>query len=323
MKHQRLILILIAVYLTACHHIPEITLDVRTCPSPPEGRASAICFAIEDTVYILGGRNSENQKTSTLMKYSHAKQTWSEVQPTPLTARVNGVAYSNANIAYVGLGYTGASIYEDKNHLRDWWKYNPKTQQWTRLADFPTNKTVSAVAFGNDQCIWVGFGFNGFSDELWCYSIEDNEWREETHQKVWPRRLMGSVATSVGNRHYLGTGYRRHAFSEWWEWLEEEHCWESRSPVPGKGRHNAACAATSEVCWVIGGWHYGDSLTNGFHYADILRYSPLSDQWTVCGTIPCGGTENGVACGIGNTLYFGLGENEKGELHQKWYSIEE
>ena len=257
------------------------------------------------------------------MTFVPSKQEWTNDIATPLVSRVNGVACTHKGVAYLGLGHTGGSIYTETSYLRDWWQFNPSTYQWTRLADFPSNKTVAAIAFADDNNIWVGFGFNGFGDELWSYSITENKWESVPHQKVWPERLMSSVAASVGGRHFHGTGYRRKGHNDWWEFVAQDSHWERRASVPGEGRHNATCAATDHHCWMIGGWHYGDSLTTGYYFEDILRYSPTDDQWTICGTIPCGATENGVACAIGNTLYFGLGENNKSELHLKWYCIEE
>ena len=69
--------------------------------------------------------------------------------------------------------------------------------------------------------------------------------------------------------------------------------------------------------------HYGDTLTTGFYFNDILRYSPEADQWALCGTLPCGTMENGAACAIGNRIYFGLGEDKNGKLHTHWYYIDD
>lgn len=323
MKSLRFILLTAIIHLVACHPVPEIEVVIHTCATPPEGRACAVCFAWDDTIYVVGGRTSNGQYTSTMMTYSQQSNEWSANRPTPLSARVNAVACRNGDAAYIGLGYAGGSIYNDETHLRDWWRYDAKHGEWTRLADFPSKKTVSAIAFANEEYVWVGFGFNGFGDELWRYVIATNTWEEVSQTGSWPKRLMSSVAANVDGRYFHGTGFRRHGYNDWWEFIADNQHWERRASVPGGGRLNATCSATEESCWVIGGWHYGDTLATGFHYSDILRYTPDNDRWTICGTIPCGAMENGVASGIGKTLYFGLGENAKGELHQKWYSIEE
>ena len=106
------------------------------------------------------------------------------------------------------------------------------------------------------------------------------------------------------------------------EYLPSSDSWEERAAVPGKSRHNAACTTTEDRLFVFGGWHYGDSLTNGFHYEDILSYTPSDDVWTSFGTMPDGPSENRIAARIGNTIYFGLGEDKSGHLLRNFYRFD-
>lgn len=324
-RGTRFIVCLCAVLgLVGCSsHVPEVEIPIRECAAPPEGRASTMCFALADSIYVVSGRYAEQEYSQTMMIYAPASDQWTNNIPIPIKARANGVATCTSHAAYLGLGYAGGSIYTKENYLRDWWRYEPTGRQWTRLADFPSDSTVSAVAFANEDYVWVGFGYKGFNDKLWRYSIAEDRWEEVAHKSAWPGRLMAPVAAACDGRYYQGTGFRRSGSSDWWEFFPVDQHWERRASVPGKGRHNAACAATNKSVWVMGGWHYGDSLTDGWHYEDVLRYTPSSDSWTLCGTIPCGKTENGAACAIGNTLYFGLGESNSYVLHQKWYSLED
>ena len=323
MRLVRNIWLLVVLLVVGCSHVPEENLPIRECATPPEGRACAICFALKDTVYVVGGRQANGQYSNTMMMYAPEDNQWTNNITTPLLARAHGVACCNTHAAYLGLGYAGGSIYQEVSYLRDWWRFDAKGRRWTQLADFPSSKTVSAVAFANEQYVWVGFGFNGFGDELWRYSITEDQWEQVSYQKTWPARLMAPVAVNAGGRIFLGTGFRAQSRSDWWEFIPESQHWEKRQSLPGAGRHNATCAATENAVWITGGWHYGDSLTDGYHFADILRYSPTDDEWSRCGTIPCGVTENGVATGIGNKLYFGLGENNNSVLHLNWYCLEE
>lgn len=320
---MRVIWLLVVLLVVGCRHIPDDILPIEECAMPPEGRASAMCFALTDTVYVISGRLENGEYSKTMMLYAPSEDSWINDISIPLQARAHGVACSNIHAAYVGLGYAGGSIYGANAYLRDWWRFESKGRRWTRLADFPSDKTVSAVAFADEQYVWVGFGFNGFTDELWRYSIADDEWELVPQNKKWPDRLMAPVAANTDGRYFQGIGFHTRSRNDWWEFFPEDQHWERRSSLPSAGRHNAACAATDDAVWVLGGWHYGDSLTDGYHFADILRYTPSDDQWTRCGAIPCGVTENGVAIGVDNRLYFGLGENDKCVLHQNWYCLEE
>lgn len=287
---------------------------------PDGGRACAMCFAEDSMVYIVGGRLQDGSFSSTILVYNTLTDQWNTKNPPPITPRVNGTVCTTSQGVYLGLGWANGYIHTDSLYLRDWWHYTPCTNTWTRLADFPSDKTAAAVSWSDDQYIWVTSGFHGYTNEVWRYDIDANSW--SLINPPTPQRVMSPIAAVCNGRYFYGTGFYNYSRSDWWEWFPDGS-WERRSSLPGKGRHNAACSATSKSVWVFGGWHYGDSLTTGFYYEDILRYTPYNDQWTYCGTIPCGTTENGVACAVGDQVYFGLGEDKHGKIHPHWYRIDE
>ena len=277
-----------------------------------------MCFAADSIVYIVSGRMPNGRYSKTMLCYDTRTDSWEEVS-LPITARVNGAACVTTQGIFMGLGYKGSTINKAENYIRDWWRFDPHDGSWQQLTDFPSDKTDAAVCWSDNQSIWVCSGFHGYTDDMWRYDIDSDSWGQAPYQT--PLRVMSAVAAKCQNRYFYGTGYRRQSKTDWYEWFSEGR-WEKRASVPG-GRLNAACAATQDAVWIIGGWHYGDSLTTGFHYEDILQYTPENNTWTRCGTIPCGPTENSAACAIGNRIYFGLGEAPDGQLHQHWYYLDE
>lgn len=319
MKVERYI-VLLAVVLAACQRVPEDPKAVRACADAPQGRACAMCFAADSTVYIAGGRVQDGRYPTTMLRYDAAKDRWDETAALPITPRVNGTVCATEQGVYMGLGFAGGSVHYDSVYLHDWWHYEPATDTWTRLADYPAPQTAAAVSWYDGQQIWVACGFHEYTQDVWRYEIAQDRWIRAEEQS--PIRVMSAVAAQCDGRYFVGTGFHNTSHSYWYEWLEDGR-WVKCASVPGKGRHNAACSATDNAVWLFGGWHYGDSLTTGFYYEDILRYSPANDQWTLCGTIPCGTTENGVACTVGERVYFGLGEDKNGHIHTEWYYIED
>jgi N-acetylneuraminic acid mutarotase len=311
---------IICLLCAACSQVPEADKSIQVSSSAPEGRACAMCFAADSTIYIAGGRIQDGTYPATLLRYSIGTDQWTETAAVPLPPRVNGTVCCTEQDVYMGLGFGGGNVHMDSTYLHDWWRYSPTTDTWTALAAFPAPQTAAAVSWYDDECIWVACGFRGYTNDIWCYHIDSDRWTQATEQS--PIRVMSAVAARCGGRYFIGSGFRNTSHSYWYEWFRDGH-WEKCSSIPGKGRHNAACSATDKAVWVFGGWHYGDSLTTGFHYDDILRYTPDRDQWTLCGTIPCGTTENGVACAVGERVYFGLGEDKNGHIHTEWYYIED
>ena len=315
---KKILYILFGLVLIGCKPTPEVKLPVHECATPPEGRAAATCFATQNTIFILSGRKVDGTYSKTLLCYDVRTDSWQE-QTQPLTARVNGAACVTTQGVFVGLGFNGVTINSAKSYLRDWWLFDPRAHTWTRKADFPSDKTNAAVCWSDERGIWVASGFHGFTSEMYRYDITADRW--ETLETETPLRVMSAVSAKCGERYFYGTGYRRQSKDDWYEWFTDGH-WEKRASVPG-GRLNAACDATDKAVWIVGGWHYGDTLTTGFYYEDIIRYTPSDNRWTRCGLIPCGTTENGVACAVENRLYFGLGEDKQQQLHQHWYYIED
>lgn len=305
--------------VVACTRVEKQEVSLRICASVKEGRACAMCFAADSSIFIAGGRIQDGTFSPTMLCYDVPSDAW-RTMDCPITPRVNGTACSTTAGVYLGLGWAGGYVHSDSLYLRDWWRYEPATDTWTRLADFPTDKTAGAVCWSDDKTVWVASGFHGYTNDIWAYDIAADRWTKADFAA--PARVMSPVATQCQHRYFFGTGFYETSRNGWWEWLNEGQ-WEKRASVPGRGRHNAACASSNEAVWLIGGWHYGDSLTTGFVYDDILRYSPATNSWAYCGALPCGTMENGAAAAVGNKVFFGLGEDKNGIIHTSWYSIEE
>ena len=53
-----------------------------------------------------------------------------------VNVRVTGaVAIATDSLIYIGLGFNGHA-YNEASYLRDWWQYNPLTEEWKQLQDY-------------------------------------------------------------------------------------------------------------------------------------------------------------------------------------------
>lgn len=297
--------------------------DIHRCASAPESRVAAAYAAVDSSIYIIGGRTEEYKTTSTILRYNALTDTWSK-SATPIQSRVNATATALNGCIYVGLGFSGGSIDRSESYLRDYYRFDPSDKSWTRLADYPSDKTVAAVSFSDGRYIYVGFGYRGFGNELFRYDPETDSWSSiaQPSKGYCPPRVMSPIAGTVGQRCLIGTGH--HPFEGSWlaAFSPADNSWQEQKAVPGKARHNAACATTDDRLFVFGGWHYGDSLTNGFHFEDILCYTPDNDSWSCYGMMPDGPSENRFAARVGNRIYFGLGEDQHGHYLRNLYYFE-
>jgi len=60
--------------------------------------------------------------------------------------------------------------------------------------------------------------------------------------------------------------------------------------------------------YVMGGYNFGGTMTDGFKYSDITEYNASEDRWIYRGELPQGKAENMITFAIDNYGYIGLGE---------------
>lgn len=309
---------------TSCHkdiELPLITMD--ECAPMPEAIAAGSCFAHNNSVYLFGGRNKAGIYSNQLWEYNTLSDQWTSLGRTPMAARVSSSACVIDDCAYIGLGFAGA-LYRDTNYLRDFWKYDLITQKWKRLADFPANTTVKNCLIKGDGCIYALYGFyRQFTQDIYRYDIELDKWEKmDVHAPLSIPRAMDVVGTSCQGRHFVGTGFNHGSLRFWAEWYPDQQKLVPRKYILGPGRNATNCCATDEYIYLVGGRHYGDTLTTGFFYGSIQRYDPEKNVWEYVGNMPYE-AENMVVASVNGQIFVGMGETPEGNIQNCWYRIEE
>lgn len=320
----RVIGFLLAVILTACSNVPEMTLRVRECASMPEGRASACACVCDGKAYVFAGRTAGKKYLNDLWQYDPKTDTWTNLGPSPMKARVNATMASADGKLYMGLGYAALRAYNDSAYLKDWWEYTPATGIWKRLTDFPNANTVAATSYVVNGGIYAIYGFGyGFTHDICRYDVSANQWTcaPDSPHRAWLN--TGGRGALCQGKLYFGLGYRLSNLTQWYEVDLPSDTWQQRRSLPGKGREFAACAATNKYVYILGGRYFSGDMTGGEVFDTYLRYAPENDQWTWCGSMPCGRAENQIAFCIDGKVFFGLGENEEGQVLNQLYCIEE
>ena len=286
----------------------------------PPSACTAVC---DGKAYVFGGRDSAGTYLNDLWTYDAATDQWISLGKTPLKARVNAAMAATDEAIYVGLGYSAKHAYNNKAYRRDWWRYTPADGKWQQLADFPTSRTVAPTTFTLDGLIYAIYGFGyGFSDDICIYDPHADKWTMHAADPESARSNVGGSGALCNGQLYFGGGYDTHNLTQWYVVDVAADRWTPRRDIPGKGRELAACTATNEYVYLFGGRYFGGDMTGGEVFDTWLRYEPAKDEWVYCGTMPCGHAENQVAFTINGKAYFGLGENENGEIINNLYRIE-
>lgn len=325
MAIKHCILGILSLVLLGCDS-PNVEYRIVGCAPLPSPRASATSFVVGDYAYVFGGRDSAGTYLNDLWQYNTQNDTWTSLGKTPFKERVNATACVHDGVAYIGLGFNGR-YNNSTGYLKDWWAYNPSKNTWQPLSDYPANTTARAVCMVGDGELYVGYGFCWtYERDMYCYDIAEDKWgyidvHLDRKATTFPTRSFGGVGTTCQGRHFAGTGFRAYSLNWWGEFLPEGK-WIKRKDVPGK-RTTAACAATNDFIYVIGGHHFGGVNTDGKVLADIQQYDPQTDTWQYIGQLPNGGRMNHVAFSVGKRVFVGGGENENLQVCGDFYCIYE
>ncbi len=300
---------------------PEIS-PVKLSTLSGKERACAVAFVIGDSAFVGLGRNSK-APLKDFWKFDINSGNWSLRDTFPGIARINSIAEVVNNEAYIGLGYNPKTGWAIDGYLKDFYKYNPSTSSWTRLADFPQGTTNNCVSFVYKDEIYVVHGFeshlvssSGFSNSCFKYSPANNEW---TKLNDFPGYKRASAAgCTEGNRISGGTGWATWDENDWWEYFPETDSWEKKEYMPDKGRVNALAFSVSGRFFLGTGRYWGGEFTGGEIRKDIYEYDSAKDRWYFRGEIPDGKRENAIQFVYGDKVFIGFGENDSTVLGDLW-----
>lgn len=309
----------------SCNQVPAFNISATlSSPIPNGGLSCATACEFNGKGYIFGGRTQNGNYTNDLWEYNPQTNSWKLISHLPGKARVNAIMVSDGEALYIGLGFSKGSVYVDSCYLQDFWRFTPDDGQWEQLQSYPSTNTIRGVPYVSDQSIYIACG-TGWShtNELTRYDITTNQWTiVNAHQSRIDARF-GAAGATCGGHHFFGTGLNGKNTCQWYEVDLANDEWHIRSEIPGKGRTLCAYCATNEYVYLFGGRYFAGEHTGGEVFNDHMRYNVLKDCWEYCSTMPCGRAENMIAFTIDGKVYYGLGENEKGQLINTLYQIEE
>ncbi|MBX3725349.1 MAG: hypothetical protein KF823_05475 [Xanthomonadales bacterium] len=137
---------------------------------------------------------------------------------------------------------------------REFWRYHPGTDTWTRLADLPAPRDHAQMT-AHEGAIWL---FGGFSSGPQMLQVTSDAWRYDPATDRWstlppmPRARATGAAVSIGNRILLvgGIGPAEN-------WLDRYDpataTWTSLAIDPGASRDHLGAVAIAGELWLVGG----------------------------------------------------------------------
>ena len=237
-----------------------------------------------------------------LFQFYSMAQPWFEKSNFGGEARHRATSFSIGNHGYIGLGHINSVIGVE---YEDFWKYDPSSDTWTQIANYPEGECFHATSFtiGNKGYVGTGRLSNGsYSKNFYSYEPELNTWTQIADLPGVERR--GAIAFSINGKGYVGTGQTFSGNSnDFYEYNPLTDQWIVRASLPGLPR-------TSSVAFSIGNFGYlGTGDTNSGSSNDFYQYNPVTNQWVI--KAPVGTFERQEATGfaVNGLGYIGSGDD--------------
>jgi PKD repeat protein len=176
---------------------------VKKSDFPGGSRYNSATFVIGNNAYVVGGSiNEGNNYLNDLWCYDPATDTWTQKRNLPTAHKAGPVAFSLNDKGYVVGG--GYSTYEP---TKDFYEYNPVTNDWSQLPDLPELRT-GAVGFviGDKAYVGTGTDLNSTYKSFWYFTPSTNTWTAISDPPADFSERIAGTAFSIGNTGYVLAG---------------------------------------------------------------------------------------------------------------------
>lgn len=136
-------------------------------------------FVINDEAFVMTRMNANSLS---LFKFNPFDLTWEQTD-TQFVSHERGALTATATEMYLYL----------PQETDNFFQYNPKTNIWKKLKDFPSAKRETPIMFNSGGKIYIGPGFNG-AFNLAVYDPSKDTWTElgasNMNNRVYPQNLV-------------------------------------------------------------------------------------------------------------------------------------
>ena len=219
-----------------------------------------------------------------LMGSNLIAQGWTSVEPLP-----NGFQSDHSyGFALNDTGYLVAGQ-TDSGYSDAFYSYDPTSDTWTTLEDFPGSARGYAIGDDWDGKAWFGFGNSsaGTMNDLWVFDPATGIWEEKASCPCAARMHPAFIA--IDDHIYVGLGNSSAGdLNDWWVYDMATDTWSEKPDFPDTQRHHPYQFGIDGQVYV-GFGHHGGEIFN-----DLYRYDPSSETWTEMATLPSQGRVAGA-----------------------------
>ncbi|MBN4071373.1 T9SS type A sorting domain-containing protein [Crocinitomix catalasitica] len=275
-------------------------------------RTRVVGWSIGDFGYAGTGVDTAEFVFNDWWKFNPVDTSWTQVADVPGSIRRNAVGFVIGSFGYVGTGNDNA-ISDFGLELNDFYKYDPSINVWTPIASFPGGGIYAAAGFSIGTSGFVACGKWGpdwYSQQLWEYNSPSNFWTPRPNFPGGDRHQLSAFA--LEGKGYVGMGTDHDLYrKDWWQYDPSTFSWVEVQSLPGTERSSSSTFVLGSRAYVVFG-------TDGGFLKECWEYNPFSDSWNIKASFGGSARKYGVAFGIADIGYAGLGKGLSGKK-QSWY----
>jgi N-acetylneuraminic acid mutarotase len=240
----------------------------------PLSRTEVGAARVGDRIYVVGGFICNGGSTGRMVRYDISANRWKEVAPLPIAVNHPGVTSDGRRVYLLGGNLPPKGGRERKSDRL--YRYNPRRDRWTRLADARTERAAMAFVAIGDRLYAAG-GYSETNDrlrKLEVYDIDRDRWRRGPRMPtgrnhVGTAALDGSLVVT-GGRPGPVTGSQTTVES----YDPERRRWRALAPL-GTARSGHAAVVAGGRLVVLG----GEELGGGTTIEQVELYDANRDRW--------------------------------------------
>ena len=123
--------------------------------APKKINTNYVSFDIGERAFVLTEPEDWSTATSELFEYDLDNNKWIKKADFKGENRRRGLSFVLNGKIYYGAGQSAKTL----KGIRDIWEYNPATDAWKKVSDYPGSGTVNLAAVGVDnKYVYIGFG---------------------------------------------------------------------------------------------------------------------------------------------------------------------
>lgn len=209
-------------------------------------------------------------------------QEWVEKKGLEQNSRNHPVSW-----AIDGFGYSVTGMTETSAGTKDFFKYDPTTDEWEELQGFPGTARSYSIGGVYQGEGYLGFGSSSTSllNDLWKYNPQTQQWTQLASCPCDGRQHPAFTINEQYGKIYIGQGNDDFSnLKDWWEYDIATNTWSQKANFPGTQRHHPYHFSIGQYSYT--GLGHDDSFEMARE--DLYRYNPEDGTWLKMANAPGG-----------------------------------